>query len=229
MLVLLFGKAIGRGHLLRRCVVQIDRQSRFFYLLHLDHLISVLILCNHLHLFFHRNASVRDLVHIPHHTAQNLFFLFIHGHNIHTVHTVCCDFDGVDREHILPPDGGNTIRRFDLQNIMGVRLFDLSNAGVVFFVQLRRRLAHEHPILCRFIGKEHAEGRRQKRPHHTHNEDQHQNRRRRGKRCAQPGQYGGRHPRRRLPGLCQQPARIPGRLYGCLYSLPCKLARRLFL
>ena len=45
MLVLLFGKAIGRGHLFRRRVVQIDRQRCFFYLLHLDCLIAVPVLC----------------------------------------------------------------------------------------------------------------------------------------------------------------------------------------
>ena len=72
----------------------------------------------------------------------------------------------------------------DGSNIMGVRLLDLADAGVVFFIQLRRCLAHEHPVLCRFVGKEHAEGRSQKRPHHPRNENQNQNRRRRGKRCA---------------------------------------------
>ena len=63
MLVLLFGKAIGRGHLLRRCVVQIDRQRRFFYLLHLDHLISVLIL-------FHIREQTADIRQFPIHILR---------------------------------------------------------------------------------------------------------------------------------------------------------------
>ena len=60
-----------------------------------------------------------------------------------------------------------------------VRLLDLSNERIAFSVQFRRRLPHEHPVLCRFVGKEHAEGRSQKRPHHPRNENQNQNRRRR--------------------------------------------------
>ena len=35
-----------------------------------------------------------------------------------------------------------------------VRLLDLSNERIAFSVQFRRRLPHEHLILCRFVVKE---------------------------------------------------------------------------